>query len=462
MKVVLRYISAMLSVLLFWGCASDGLAPAAAPVEEACLSGICVPGSVHLSHLQGLARSEGLCFAYFMAPCGNALADSLRMLDMRAAREAGLKAGLYWPVRSDHAIYRQFANYTAHAPRDSVELIPMLVVGRSQMRMSPRQTADSIRYMMELCREYYRVSPLLCVDAFVYSTVYLPYLRAWHALLLADADRLNPYRSVVYETPWQPRIPSLPMAEASIVHRRMPFSVSHPEQLQPVRCRIPLADLSPLERPYPRTLFFRDSTDVMPDMVDVSHHQFDINWPLFHEEGVRYAYVRSSLGDTVVDRCFRKNALLAREAGVRVGYYHYFTTAPVRVQAEHFFALLDSVEMDLKPMLDVESTRFNEWPHGRLADSVALFFRLCEERVGCRPVLYSSQNFYQRHLSPEFDHEILWLAKYMDTPPIADGRAQAAIWQYTYRGRYKAVRRNTVDQSKFHRDFNPDKLLIRK
>lgn len=115
--------------------------------------------------------------------------------------------------------------------------------------------------------------------------------------------------------------------------------------------------------------------------------------------------------------------------------------------------------MDLRPMLDVE-TNAGKLSKEQLQDSVRLFMDLCEKKFGYRPVIYSYQIFYNRWLASAFWQETLFLALYReDRAPSTDGKGNAAIWQYSSKGRIPGIKGN-VDLSKFHRNLDVRTLML--
>ena len=64
----------------------------------------------------------------------------------------------------------------------------------------------------------------------------------------------------------------------------------------------------------------------VPDMIDVSHWQGEIDWKKVYDSGIRYAYIKISQGNSLADDRCRENIRKARAAGIRVGVYHFFTT----------------------------------------------------------------------------------------------------------------------------------------
>ena len=58
-------------------------------------------------------------------------------------------------------------------------------------------------------------------------------------------------------------------------------------------------------------------------------YQGTIDWEkVTHYENnpIRFVYVKATEGATIKDECCSRNVMLAKEKGVLVGCYHYFST----------------------------------------------------------------------------------------------------------------------------------------
>src|SRR5690349_18650218 len=89
--------------------------------------------------------------------------------------------------------------------------------------------------------------------------------------------------------------------------------------------------------------------------VDVSAYQGRIDWPTLAAQDVDFAYIKATEGSGFVDERFEDNLRGAREAGLLVGAYHFFSfESPGRSQAERIFATVPA-DGDLLPVaVDVE------------------------------------------------------------------------------------------------------------
>ncbi|MDE6377369.1 MAG: hypothetical protein K2K72_01335, partial [Duncaniella sp.] len=58
--------------------------------------------------------------------------------------------------------------------------------------------------------------------------------------------------------------------------------------------------------------------------IDISAHNGEIDFNKVRDEGVKFVIVKATEGGTFKDRRFIENIRKAREAGLKVGAYHFF------------------------------------------------------------------------------------------------------------------------------------------
>lgn len=188
--------------------------------------------------------------------------------------------------------------------------------------------------------------------------------------------------------------------------------------------------------------------------VDVSHHNGNVDWAVLSAAGVEFAFVKVTEGINTPDPMAQTHALGARQAGLKIGYYHFCRPSPqsgraaivadAKAEAMDFkLALRNLPKPDLPPVLDLEAdgaavpaapTDFLAWVQtfaGELFDpaGVLLF-----------PILYSRAEYLARRLPS--NHNLgsickLWLSRYTadyrQAQP-AGGWTDWSIWQFTEAG----------------------------
>lgn len=169
--------------------------------------------------------------------------------------------------------------------------------------------------------------------------------------------------------------------------------------------------------------------------VDVSHYNGVIDWKKVKEAGYQFAFLKASEGIDLVDETFAANRRGAREAGLSVGYYHFFRpNDSVDAQVTLFIRTIGRLELDaLRPVLDCEDPRI--WRPYTVAQRVAMIVDWClkvKKSLGVTPMIYGSPKFFDEILenSPELAQFDLWLANYnVPEPTVPKPWTKWTFWQ---------------------------------
>lgn len=172
--------------------------------------------------------------------------------------------------------------------------------------------------------------------------------------------------------------------------------------------------------------------------VDVSHYQGEIDWEILAQEDIQFAYIKATEGSGHVDVKFHQNRQDAEATKLRIGAYHFFSfDSPGLTQAANF---IDTVAADpelLAPVVDVEYYADKKQnPPDEMAVRAELQVMLDELQAhyGHKPVIYSTEEVWEKYLKGHFDDYPLWIRNVMTKPRI-DG--SWTYWQYTNRARLK-------------------------
>jgi GH25 family lysozyme M1 (1,4-beta-N-acetylmuramidase) len=199
--------------------------------------------------------------------------------------------------------------------------------------------------------------------------------------------------------------------------------------------------------------------------IDVSHFQGTITWSSVASDGVDFAILKATEGQTYVDPTFTYNDGQAAIAGVPVGAYHVWgkpdrSTDEARTEADHFVSVVHPTVGDVLPVLDMEMNRI---PDGTSRTTLMAWARAwlnrVEARTGVRPMVYGSQYLFQTILGNSTwfaDNGFpLWFA-WPRTPlptsmPAHDWQGQGwTFWQYSWTGRVSGIH-GDVDKDRFAR-----------
>ena len=125
------------------------------------------------------------------------------------------------------------------------------------------------------------------------------------------------------------------------------------------------------------------------DAIDVSRYQGNINWGMVSSHGVKHAYIKMGGADWVFpygDPLFWFNVRSARENGIKVGYYWFFSGRhSTDVQFRRIEEVLSPVgQPDLEFVIDIEDV--SRMPAQEIDDGLALA-EMVSSRLGYRVMI---------------------------------------------------------------------------
>lgn len=187
--------------------------------------------------------------------------------------------------------------------------------------------------------------------------------------------------------------------------------------------------------------------------IDVSHHQKEIDWSKIKEQKIKFAFIKATEGEDFKDNKFGHNWAMAKENGIDVGAYHFFTFCKRgEVQARNFIETVLYEPNSLPPVIDLEyggNCKLNKSKQEVLAE-IERLEALLFDRYKKRPILYVTEEFYQDFLVGSFLQNPIWIRSVFRRPKVLVGRSWL-FWQYANRGHLKGI--NTyVDLNVFNGD----------
>ena len=197
------------------------------------------------------------------------------------------------------------------------------------------------------------------------------------------------------------------------------------------------------------------------DGIDVSKHQGTINWEeLKKNTKIKFVYIKATEGSDYLDPRYKENMREAKRHGFKVGSYHFLTNrSSVTNQFNNFARNVNRTDQDLLPIIDVEEC--NRWSSQQLRDSLKVFADLVEDLYGCKPLIYTSEKFFTKHLGRAFSGYPLFIAKYNSSQPEIGYKW--VLWQFSDRGYFKAVKgnRGEVDLSRFNKGYSINDIIYK-
>ena len=186
--------------------------------------------------------------------------------------------------------------------------------------------------------------------------------------------------------------------------------------------------------------------------IDVSEHQYDIDWQKVAADGIDFAIIRTGYrgytsGGLYEDKYFRQNMEGALKAGLQVGVYFFSQATSRREAREEAAYVLEQIKdynVTLPVVFDMEilSEDYRTYNMSRrtLYGATRAF---CEDvkAAGYEPMIYMTQYLgYQKYTLRELTDYGFWFAEYyVDYPSFV---YDIDMWQYSDTGSVAGVSGN--------------------
>lgn len=175
--------------------------------------------------------------------------------------------------------------------------------------------------------------------------------------------------------------------------------------------------------------------------VDLSEYQDKVDWEKCKEiDGgypIEFVLIRATVGNERADKKFHKYFQKAKEKGFIVGAYHYYRPNENSIeQAENFIKHVTLVEGDFPPVLDIEKLPRTQ-SIARLKVGLQRWLDKIEKHYGVKPIIYSSESYYEDFLKEDFETYPFWIANY--TAFYKDIEDEWSIWQFTENGKVDGI-----------------------
>lgn len=188
--------------------------------------------------------------------------------------------------------------------------------------------------------------------------------------------------------------------------------------------------------------------------IDISHHNTINDWNAIKKNGVQFVYIKISEGVGTPDSMAQTHALVAKQNGLKIGYYHFgrpdkknggTIDLDATAEATEVKNLLTNLPVaDLPLMLDLEDTSTWDSPLAPadylqwVEKFLGFFFNPATPSTA--PLIYSRKNYLDAKLPPS--HTLgarykLWLSIYTNDynkAVPAKGWGKWNIWQFSEKG----------------------------
>ena len=258
--------------------------------------------------------------------------------------------------------------------------------------------------------------------------------------IIAYGDNVDPKPVLTTEGEVDPSKPGFYTIHAKLAD----FSGNETEWDLTVEVTDDIPEYKPSEYYYPFEEFLSDYSNynVMYG-IDVSSWQGDINFEAIRNAGCEFVIIRigfSYQGKFTLDNTFEQNFQRAKEAGLKVGVYHFSydnNEADLLDALNNIFSLLHGERLDLPIVFDWEDFGcFNEYEMSfRDLNKLYDFFQDEVHRHGYECMLYGSQHYLDT-VWAHTDTRPIWLAQYND---YVTYEGQYEIWQLSDSGRIDGI-----------------------
>lgn len=176
--------------------------------------------------------------------------------------------------------------------------------------------------------------------------------------------------------------------------------------------------------------------------IDISEYNDKIDWDDVKDiEGgypIEFAFIRASIGNDRADYKFKKYWKKAKQKKLICGAYHYYRPNENSLeQAQNFINQVTLVEGDFPPVLDIEKLP-KEQSIERLKIGLHRWLSAVEKHYGVKPIIYSSESYYEDFLKDDFEDYPFWIANY--TAFYKDIDHEWAIWQLSENGKVPGIK----------------------
>lgn len=148
--------------------------------------------------------------------------------------------------------------------------------------------------------------------------------------------------------------------------------------------------------------------------IDVSRHNGVIDFEQVRDDDYQFVFIKASEGMTYKDDAFDRNYRGAREAGLKVGAYHFFRKNRTgREQADNLMAAIKGKPLDLPLVIDLE----DDWGNGATVSRQMAIERVMDmieilTAKGYQVMIYTNMDGYNKYYKDMLGDHDLWLCSF--------------------------------------------------
>jgi lysozyme len=197
--------------------------------------------------------------------------------------------------------------------------------------------------------------------------------------------------------------------------------------------------------------------------IDISKHQKSIDWKQVSQsewkgKKLSFVFIKASEGSTRPDELFSRNWEEAKKQHLLRGAYHFYRPAKDADEQFRLFSSIVKLEKgDLPPVVDIEVT--NRRSKKSIQAGLARFMKKLEDKYHARPIIYTSQSYYNRYLADKFSEYPVWVAWYKEEDSLkAVMKTPWHFWQHSDQGFVNGIK-GKVDFNVFSGDLEELKKM---
>ena len=188
-------------------------------------------------------------------------------------------------------------------------------------------------------------------------------------------------------------------------------------------------------------IYYSDPSLELRYGIDVSQHQYEIDWKKVAADGVDYAIIRAgyrgySKGGLSVDPYFEANMKGAAEAGIDIGVYFFSQAISVKEaieEADYLLELIKDYDISYPVVFDWEPMQYSGSRtytyDGKVITDCAIAFMDRIAKAGYTPMMYYNKTMAYLKLDvARLESYYTWLAQYKIAAP--DYLYHFDMWQY--------------------------------
>ena len=173
--------------------------------------------------------------------------------------------------------------------------------------------------------------------------------------------------------------------------------------------------------------------------IDVSKHNGDIDYEAVAADNYQFVFIKASEGKTYKDEAFDRNYKGARDAGLKVGAYHFFRKNRTgQEQADNLLGVIGGKTLDLPLVIDLE----DDWGNGATTSRSTALQRVlemikCLKDRGYSVMIYTNRDGYEKYYQDMLVDCDLWLCSFTSPDLLPD--VPHVIQQYSHEGTVAGV-----------------------